>query len=310
MLITVTMNPCIDRTVSIDTFKYGGMNRIQAAREDASGKGVNVAIVYQALGGIDPLCTGINYTERGERIRERLDRLHIPHDFVTVPGAVRINLKILDQSQGVVTEVNEAGTPISGDILSPLEQKLVKHCRPGDMAVLSGSVPPGVPSLFYRDLMIRNPQVRWIPDAEGPLLAAALKARPFFLKPNLYELEKALGKPIRSPQEAAEGARSILSCGAALICVSMGGQGAVVVTGREAYYAEPLPIVVKSTVGAGDSMVAAFCLALSRGAGAADALRMGTAAASATAACAGTELCGRGQMDEFLPQVRIKALAI
>ena len=97
MITTVTLNPCIDKTVTIDGFTYGGMNRIIDSRIDPSGKGINVAIAYSQLGG-QALCTGINYRINGDLIEQRLDRAGIAHDFVTVKGEVRVNHKVYDRS--------------------------------------------------------------------------------------------------------------------------------------------------------------------------------------------------------------------
>jgi len=310
MIITVTMNPCIDRMVTVEKFTYGGMNRIIESREDASGKGINVAIACKQLGG-EAVATGINYTGKGRMIRNRLDGLGIPHDFVEVSGDVRVNLKIFDASMGVVTEVNEPGHPVDPAALEALKSKLKALCEKGDMIVFSGSVPKGVSAAVYLELMSAvTGHARLVLDAEGELLTEGLKARPFMIKPNLYELEKALGREFKDQRDIVAGARKFIDAGVSIVGVSMGDKGAVLVDSREAYYSPALPVKVRSTVGAGDSMVAAFCLACEAGAGLEEMLRMGSAAAAATVISDGTQLCSRNGFDFLLPQAAVAAISI
>ncbi len=304
MIITVTMNPCIDRTVTIEQFRYGGMNRIQTSREDASGKGINVAIVYKELGG-EALCTGINYLERGNLIRGRLNGLGIRHDFIEVPGTVRMNLKIFDKAKEIITEVNEPGAQVVPSALEDFKYALAGLTSMAEMVILSGSVPLGVPTTIYKDIMEMGCNIKWVLDAEGALFAEGLKGQPYLIKPNLFELEKALNCTLKDHKDIVRGARSLFSYGITMACVSMGAEGAIMVNEKEAYYAPPLPIEVKSTVGAGDSMVAAFCLALEEGADLKEVLRRGSAAAAATVVNEGTQLCNRNTYDFLLPQVNI-----
>ncbi|WZL78611.1 1-phosphofructokinase [Eubacteriales bacterium mix99] len=305
MITTVTMNPGVDKTVTVDTFHYGGLNRVQNGRLDVGGKGINVASVYTNLGGT-ALCTGINYQSGGDLIRERLSDRHVRHDFVMVPGELRTNLKLFDRSKGVVTEVNESGFPVQEGNIQVLKEKVRRYSRESSMMVFSGSVPRGVGSGVYRELMEECAgDCRLVLDAEGPLLSEGLKAQPYLIKPNRFELEKILGEERNTKEEIVEGARELLRSGVQILCVSLGAQGAVIVDPCSAYFAPALPVKVQSTVGAGDSMVAALCLAAEEDRPPAEMLRMATAAAAASVMTEGTQLCSRSDFDALLPQVSV-----
>ena len=307
MITTVTMNPCIDKTVTVDAFRYGGLNRVKSSRMDAGGKGINVASVYTGLGG-SALCTGINYRTRGDFIREKLDEMHIRHDFVMVPGEVRSNLKLFDRAKGVITEVNESGFPIDAEAVTALKEKVRRYSRDSGMMVFSGSVPGGVGPGVYRELMeeCAEADCRLVLDAEGQLLLEGLKAQPYLVKPNRFELEKALGMKQNTKEEIAVGAGKLLDrYGVHILCVSLGAEGAVIVDSSNAWYAPALPVKVKSTVGAGDSMVAALCLAIEQGRPPEEMLRMAIAAAAASVMAEGTQLCGRRDLDALLPRVTL-----
>ena len=309
MITTVTMNPCIDRMVTIDSFTYGGMNRILESRIDASGKGINVAIAYTQLGG-KALCTGINYSERGNLIVELLERKGIYHDFVNVDGEVRINHKIYDRSQQVVTELNESGYPVDDVALEKVKEKIITHSRESQILVISGSVPRGVPKTIYRDLLkgASHLPIKTILDAEGSLLLEGIKEKPNIIKPNLFELESALNIKITSHSEVIKAASFFLDKGVEIVGVSMGEEGAIIVNENHAYYAPGLKVDVKGTAGAGDSIIAGFCLAMKEGLGLEEMLRYGVAAATASVMREGTLMCTREGFESILPKVKIEKL--
>jgi 1-phosphofructokinase len=309
MITTVTLNPCIDKTVTIDGFTYGGMNRIIDSRIDPSGKGINVAIAYSQLGG-QALCTGIKYRINGDLIEQRLDRAGIAHDFVTVKGEVRVNHKVYDRSTQVVTELNESGHMTDADALVELKDKLMAHCRDSDILVLSGSAPRGVSTTIYRELLqtVSGLPIKTVLDAEGELLLHGLEGKPYIIKPNLFELETALDIKITSHQDIIKAAKVFLDKGVKIICVSLGGQGAIIIDENNGYYAPALKVDVKGTTGAGDSIIAGFCLAMIEGLNLKDMLRYGVAAATASIIREGTLMCTREDFQKILPQVKVEKL--
>jgi 1-phosphofructokinase len=309
MVTTVTMNPCIDRMVTVDKFVYGGLNRIIDSRIDAAGKGNNVAVAFHQLGGTS-FCTGINYTQGGQIITDFLDKVDVPHCFVDVEGEVRVNLKIFDLSKEVVTEVNEKGHPVSAEYLQKLLDKISIYAAKSEMMVFSGSIPQGVPVSIYKTLLGKAGKynTKCILDAEGQLLLEGLQAKPYMIKPNLYELESALGMELTTHTEIVRAAREFVHRGVCIVGVSIGEDGAIIVDEKGAYYAPSIPVKVMGTAGAGDSMVAGFCLAVQEGVELSEVLRYGVAAATASVIREGTLLCTRSDFEDMLPRVEIRKI--
>jgi len=309
MITTVNLNPCIDKMVKIQHFTYGGLNRIIDSRSDVAGKGLNVAVAFTQLGG-KAVCTGINYEEKGKLVEEFLNDIGVMHDFVVVPGEVRTNLKIFDESQNVVTEVNESGYPVSEEFFPLLKAKLDTYARQSSIVVLGGSVPKGVSITIYRELLdlISDLPVKTILDAEGELLVEGLKGKPNVIKPNLYELETALNARFTSHKEIVWGARNLIREGVEIVGVSLGKEGAIILDEEKAYYTPGLEVDVKGTAGAGDSIVAGFCLAMEEGKDMKEMLRYGVAAATASVMREGTLLCTKEGFDQILDKVQIVEL--
>lgn len=309
MITTVTLNPCIDKIVSIESFNYGGMNRVIDSQMRGAGKGINVAIALSNLGR-QVICTGINYKDKGHFIEDCLDGNGIDHDFIIAKGEVRTNYKINDRSEQVVTEINEDGHPISKENLELLKERLIAHCSHSKIIVLSGSAPKGVTRSIYRELLkvISKYSVKTILDTDGRLLLEGLKESPYIIKPNLYELEMTLDTKITSRGDILKAAGYLIEKGVKIVAVSLGGDGAIIVDGEKAYYAPPIDIEVRGTVGAGDSMVAGFCIAIEEQLDLKEILRYGVAAATASVMRDGILLCTREGFDCILPKVRVEAI--
>ena len=178
MILTVTLNPCIDHTAEVERLVPGGTNRVLSSRRDPSGKGVNVSTVLHELGA-ETLCLGVSREENAGLLESVLERQGIPYDFLRVPGSLRTNLKLLDRSCGVMTECNEKGSPLTEEQLASFLALARRHLADASLLVLSGSVPPGVPADFYRTLALAASEsgVPVVLDASGPLLLEGLKAR-------------------------------------------------------------------------------------------------------------------------------------
>ena len=171
MICSVCLNPCIDRTVEIDAFAYGGLNRIRASRSDGCGKGVNVALVAREM-GMEASVIGFLFEENGRCIAERLESAGAGEDCIWLPGAVRTNLKVFDRSTARITEINEPGEQIPEEALARMVQKVREYAEICDTMVFTGSLPPGVPADFYRTLIEATAGCcRCVLDAEGEKLA-------------------------------------------------------------------------------------------------------------------------------------------
>lgn len=309
MITTVSLNPCIDRTVKLKKFTYGGMNRIASARNDAGGKAINVAVSAARL-GVAAGCIGLLYKENGRIIENKLLANGTYCDFLWLEGQVRTNIKLLDESTGQVTEINESGLPVNDEILEKMLDLIADHAAQSDFLVLTGSLPPGCPDDFYRTVIesVEGLDCRCILDAEGAKFAEGVKAKPFLIKPNQYELELAVGHSLDSIEEVRGAAMRYIDMGVANVAVSMGSNGALLTNGSETYYAPRVDVQVRSTVGAGDAMVAALTAGFLAEKELAEVLRMGAAAGTASCMTEGTQLVEKLTYEKLLETIAIQRM--
>lgn len=259
MIVTVTMNPAIDKTVDIDRLERGDLNRIKRVEMDAGGKGINVSKTIKELGG-DSIATGFVGGNSGKIIKSVLKQCAIMTDFVEVRGETRTNLKVVEKT-GEVTELNEPGPKAEKEQLMELIRKLEGYAAPGTLIVLAGSVPEGVPKDIYGVITeaVHKKGARVLLDADGELFAQSLKACPDMLKPNRSELEQYFQMDYRaSENELAQLGARLLDRGAAMAAISLGQMGALFLTKESGYKCPGLTVKAHSTVGAGDAMVAAM----------------------------------------------------
>ena len=291
MITALSLNPSIDMTLSMDKFTYGGLNRINTARRDAGGKGLNVAIALHAMGA-DAECIGFMHEENARLFEDKLTKYGAGYDFVYCPGSTRTNIKLRDDDTMTITELNQSGRPVTPEELNVMMDMIRAHAAKASHMVLTGSVPPGCNAGIYREIMedIRSTGCKCVLDADGAKLADGLKAKPFLIKPNRYELELLTGKSLDSREELLDAARELVEGGVSVVAVSLGGEGALITDGDTALAAKPLKIAVNSTVGAGDSMVAGLTAGFAMGESLEAAFRRGVACASAACLTEGTQL--------------------
>ena len=261
-IVTVTLNPAIDQTLSIPGFAAGQVNRVAASRSDAGGKGVNVASCLADL-GLDVVATGFLGMENAALFESLFARKRITDRFVRIAGSTRVGLKIVDDQTRQTTDVNFPGlSPRAADV-AELFDRIAALAAPGGWFVLSGSVPLGAPEGIYATLIdsIHAKGARVVLDTSGPALREALEARPEVVKPNAEELEELVGQALGTPGAVLEAARSLLDRGVQLVVISMSDSGAVFVDRGGALLARPPQVTVRSTVGAGDAMIAGIIAA-------------------------------------------------
>lgn len=282
MITSVSLNPSIDRTLGVASFTVGGLNRVCSQTDVAAGKGVNVALAAAALGE-DSECIGFMYREGAALFEQRLAQGGVKSDFVWCEGAVRVNVKVFDQAKGEITEINSSGTSVSEEQLQAMVNLVRSHARASDAMILSGSMPPACPVDFYRTLAQAAGEegCRVLLDADGDRLKAGLQAKPFLIKPNRYELELLTGQTLDTREKLIQAAMDCIHQGVGVVAVSMGGDGALITDGKEAYFTPGLKIEVKSTVAAGDSMIAGLAAGFGRGMNLSETFRLGVAAATA-----------------------------
>ena len=310
MIYTVTLNPALDKTVEIPSLTVDAVNRITSMRTDPGGKGINVSKVIQKLGGAS-VAAGILGGDTGRAILSALTEMGLTTLFHFVEGETRTNMKIIDPDNHTNTDINEPGVTVSEEILEKLLEELLVKVTKEDIVVISGSMPKGSPKDTYYTWTkaFREKGAKVILDADGDLLKAGLKASPYLIKPNNHELGAWTGRALETPEEIAETAAELMKeYGIGKVVVSMGGDGAVYVTKDKTIYAEGLKVPVGSTVGAGDSVVAALAVSEEEGKTLEETVRLSTAVGAANVMCSGTQAAEYEVVETLLPKVVFRTI--
>ena len=309
MIYTVTLNPALDKTVEIPGMALDTVNRITEMRTDPGGKGINVSKVIAKLGGAS-CAAGILGGGSGKMLEKLLEGEPFATRFRFVEGQTRTNLKIIDRERHTNTDINEPGLTVTAAELDALLRELLAELRPGDIVVLAGSLPKGAPQDTYRTwtAACKKAGARVFLDADGALLAEGLKAAPYLIKPNDDELSRLAGKKLETLEELTAEGRKLLERGIERVVISLGGRGALYLRKGSTIYAEGLRVPVGSTVGAGDSVVAALAYAEAQGLSEEEAVRLSTAAGAANVMCSGTQAAEREAVEALLPKVRFTRL--
>ncbi|CAH0125226.1 1-phosphofructokinase [Peribacillus sp. NPDC101481] len=303
MIYTVTLNPSIDYLVEVESFQMGKVNRTSYDAKFPGGKGINVSRVLKRLGN-STTALGFIGGQTGEFVKRFLRQEEIFTDFTEIAGDTRINIKL---KTGLETEINSQGPVISKGNYQQLFSQ-IEQLNNNDILILSGSIPPSVPSDVY-EAMARSCSdngIKVVVDTSGKGLLNVLPHRPFLIKPNHHELGELFSTEIRTVDDAREYGTKLVEAGAQNVIVSMAGQGAVLCTGGESYSANVPKGNVINSVGAGDSMVAGFIGTYERTGDILSAFRFSLAAGSATAFS--SDLGTLDKIEELLPQIAINQL--
>lgn len=282
MIYTVTFNPSLDYVVQVEHFQGDAVNRTSEEHVYPGGKGNNVAVIASNL-GMKSRALGFKAGFTGAAMEQMLQEFGCDTDFIALEeGVTRINVKVKSDDE---FEINGQGPRIPDEKIRQLYEKL-DALESGDVLVLSGSIPNTLPDDMYERIMERlaGTGVRISVDATKDLLMNVLKYHPFLIKPNNHELGEMFGVTLESDDEIAEYARKLQEMGARNVLVSMAGDGAILVT-EDGSVLKQLPPAgeVVNSVGAGDSMVAGFLAGYLKTGSYVEALKLGTAAGSATA---------------------------
>ena len=281
MILTVCMSPSVDVTIELDQLNVGKVNIVKSKTLSFTGKALNVAIGIARLGG-EAYATGFMYNENGAMFERALDKEGVPFEFVWNSGRVRENYKCIDK-KSMLTEINDVGGQVAPEKLGELMHMIRNFSQRSDVTVISGGLPRGVDTSYYRELFRSvDPHSLRIADTEGAKLFAALEAGIDLVKPNIEELQGTLGREFKDKNDMLAGCHELLDRGAKIVLLSLGKDGAVITNGTKNYYCKSINVAVNSTVGAGDGMVAAAATMLQKGADLPDILRAGVAAGTAT----------------------------
>ncbi len=309
MIITVTMNPAIDKTVEVSKFIYGNLNRIQKVEYDAGGKGINVSKTICELGG-QSIATGFIAGNNGQTIVNVLKAKGIDCDFVEVEGETRTNTKVVE-SDGTLTELNEPGPCITEKKLSELKHKLLEYAKEGNVFVFAGSIPAGIPKTIYGELisLVKKKGAKVLLDADGEAFRKAVEAGPDFIKPNKAELAEYCGLEADADSASLlKAADKLREKGVKNIVVSMGDIGGIFLLEDYQVWCPGLKVEVHSTVGAGDAMVAALSYAEDNQLKREDVVRLCMAVSAGAVTTIGTKPPSKEVVDELIKQVTIKEI--
>lgn len=317
MIITVTLNPALDKTARVDALRVNALNRLHGVTLDAGGKGVNVSAMIRSLGG-ESIAVGFSGGGAGEELQALIVQKGIRADFVRIAAVTRTNLKVVADN-GVLTEFNEPGPEIRDGEWRELEQKLSGCGVKGNTVVLSGSLPAGLGKDTYKKLsaMLRRAGAAVFLDTDGEALSQALRSAPEeipdYIKPNRYELLQYFGmaddENAYPETKLAELCRTLIDRGIKLVALSRGEAGAIFVTRESVWRSPALPLQVRSTVGAGDSMVGALVYGFEQGLPEERCFALAMAASAGACVTEGTNPPSRALVDTFLAQTRMEKIA-
>lgn len=290
MIVTVTPNPSIDRTIAVSDLRRGEVHRATSSRIDPGGKGVNVSRAVAAQGGRTLAILPVGGPE-GHLMEELLDTAGVPRVSVPVAGTLRMNIAAVEPD-GTTTKLNEPGPTLTDAEVSELVDAAVRHAVDATWVVGCGSLPPGAPEDVYAVLAGRARElgIRVAVDSSGAPLRAVVAACPDLIKPNLEELEELVGTPLPTLRDVVVAANDIVAAGISTVVVSLGGDGAVLVDARGVAHARATVTRPLSTVGAGDCLLAGTLHSLSSGATPAEALRAGVGWGAAAVSLPGSEV--------------------
>jgi len=309
MIYTVTLNPAIDKTVVIENFSAGSVNRATSVREDAGGKGINVSKCLKNLGAAS-VAAMILAGGAGDRLEAMLRQLDIPVLQVRAEGQSRTNLKIIDPVKKENTDINEPGPAVSAELLEELKSKLGGRIQPEDIVILSGSLPTGVDRGLYGvwTAYFRSLGACVYLDADGEPMHKGMAAIPYMIKPNNDELAALLGKPSLTMEEMLAEGQRLHETGISEVVISLGGDGALFISEDGCFRAEGLKVPVKSTVGAGDSVVAAMAYGQQEYLSRETRIRLAVAIGAASVMQSGTQSPASELVWELAQQVKLKKL--
>lgn len=306
MIYTVTLNPSIDHVIEMNELQEGIVNKVNIENFYAGGKGINVSKILKEH-GVENIALGFISGFTGEFIKNNLEQCGIKNDFINVlNGYSRINMKIKTNENE--TEINGLGPSISSSNIKDLFNQLEKLSS-NDILVLAGSIPPSLSDNFYEEIMkqLSTKNVKIIVDARNNLLLNVLKYRPFLIKPNHHEISEIFNKEIKTIDELIFHGNKLKEMGAQNVLISMGGDGAILITESNEIYRSNIPKgTLKNSVGSGDSMVGGFITGYLKTNDYKEALKLGAASGSATAYS--DDLAKISFIDELSSQIQITKL--
>jgi 6-phosphofructokinase 2 len=309
MIATVTLNPSLDKSVTVERLLIDEANRWTSFRRDPGGKGINVSRVIHEFGG-KTMAFGFIGGIDGEILMGLLREQKVPFDFTCIKEVIRSNFIVTDSNTHHQTRIDAPGPYISRNELEDLKTKITNMEPKPSYIVVAGSVPPGIPTDIYREIIedAKKQGIKTVLDSDGKWLKTGIVAVPHIIKPNVREAEKLLGLLLNDESAIVRAAQKLVSQGIEIAMISRGREGMIVASKDVVLNVIPPEMKVVSSVGAGDATIAGLVYTLSAGGSLIEAARMAVAAGSATVLTPGTELCHKADVERLLPQINIKKL--
>jgi 1-phosphofructokinase/tagatose 6-phosphate kinase len=326
VILTVTLNAAIDRTVAVPNFRLGQRHRAVESRTVAGGKGVNVARALKLLGR-PVIATGLAGGPTGARILERLAEESILNDFTRIEGESRTNLAVVDPTSGEQTEINERGPEVTPQEIDLFFEKLIYLAQGATICVIAGSIPPGAdPGVYARFVTaLREHGVITVLDSDGDPMRAGLRAEPAVVAPNVLEAEGAVGHEFTDSDDLVLGLHGLIEMGAGEAMITR-ENGCVAIVAGENGPGHPLgrrageaphgnryevgidPLEPISTVGSGDAFLAGYVAARYEGASPRECLAYGVACGAESTQHFGAGTIDRDEVERLLPRVEVTPL--
>ncbi len=309
MIYTITLNPALDHFLDVEELRIGETNRATGECVYAGGKGIDVSRAIRRLGG-DSIALGFIGGHNGRLMVDLLKREGVTCYFTPIAQETRRNVIVCAKRRGTQTMVNAKGPLVAPQEWRAFLTHLGLLDLRGAYVVLGGSLPRGVPRDAYRQIiaLVQRQGAKAVLDADGPCFKAGLKARPFAIKPNLNELRRLTGRPLRTEGAVWDAAWALNRAGVRIVLVSQGRRGLLAASGAARYRAVPPAVTVRSTVGAGDSTVAGFVFKHAGGKDLEECVRFATAAGTAATLAPGNQLCRLKDVQRLLPRIKIQVL--
>jgi tagatose 6-phosphate kinase len=309
MILCVNPNAAIDKTVVVNSFRLNAIQRPEQVLAFPGGKGCNVARALKTLGG-QPVVGGWVGGFAGQFIETELHDEGIDTAFVHIDFESRTCLSILDPVNNTLTELYEKGDPVPIEKVAEFEAWFRSHVTNYEAVTFSGSLPPGVPLNFYRDMIAiaRGANVPVLLDSSGEALRQGVTAKPMLVKPNETELADLARKAPQDRSGVAQAASELSQRYETLVVISIGAEGAIAAKRDQVWHVRPPQVTIKSAVGSGDSTLAGITYGLTHGLAFEDAVKYGVAAGTANALTVGAGHFALSDFEDVLTRVSVERL--
>lgn len=309
MVITVTLNPAIDRVLVVRNWTLGRRVLAEQTHLSPAGKGIVASRIVHLLGG-ETLALLFSAGLAGRYLAEQLSYEGVPHELFWVDGETRVNTVIVDRQTGQQTTLSVQSLRARMEDLERLEHRLQELSQEPHLWAFCGSLPPGLPQDSYQRLIeLVRERSQWVlVDTSGEALYYALQAKPHLVKPNVYELEELLGRSLPSMEHLRQAGQEIRDQGVEWVVITMGSMGLLALGPGREYYLPAPEVPVVNPAGAGDAVLGAIAHALDRKVDMESALRLGIAAAATVVQSIGTGESTKEQIERYFREVRIEIL--